>query len=57
MHIMPPGGFDLLLLGILFTVHLGQNHAAKLYHPLQTEQNLIRQALGSIAFIRTILEG
>lgn len=37
------GGSDLLLPGILFTVHLGQNHSAMLYHPLQIEQkNLIR---------------
>lgn len=40
---MPQRGFDLLLPGILFTVHLGQNHSAMLYHPLQIEQkNLIR---------------
>lgn len=57
MHIEPLGGFDLLLPGILFTVHLGQNHSAKLYHPLQIEQTLIRQSLGSAAFLRTILEG
>ena len=51
MHIVSPGDFDLLLPGILFTVHLGQNHSAKLYHLLQIEQNLIRQSLGSAAFI------
>lgn len=51
MHIVPLGDFDLLLPGILFTVHLGQNHSAKLYHPLQIEQTLIRQSLGSAAFL------
>lgn len=38
---MPRGGSDLLS-GISFTVHLGQPHSAMLYHPWQTEQNLLR---------------
>lgn len=57
MHTMHQRGLHLLLPAILFTVRLGQNHSAKLYHPLQTEQNLMRQSLGSLAPTDTIPEG
>lgn len=39
---MPQEGFDLLLPGMVPTAHLGRNHSAMLYHPLQIAQKQIK---------------